>query len=86
MIDKKLLDIVVCPETKKALKFAENSLIKKINEMIELGKLKNRSDNLVDKKIDGGLITIEQTEYLYPIREEIPILLIEESIPLKQLK
>lgn len=86
MIDKRLLDIVVCPDTKKALKFAENSLIEKINGMIELGKLKNRADNLVDKKIDGGLITIEQGEYLYPIREEIPILLIDESIALDQIK
>jgi uncharacterized protein YbaR (Trm112 family) len=37
----------------------------------------------VTEKIDGGLIQKDDRKYLYPIRDEIPILLIDESIALE---
>ncbi len=86
MIDKKLLDIIVCPETKKSLKLADKSLIDKINKLIETGNIKNRAKKTIEVKIDNGLVTIEKSDCLYPIREEIPILLTEESISLNQIK
>lgn len=84
MVDKKLLEIIVCPETKQDLKLADNRLIEKINNLIEKEELLNRSKQTIKEKIDGGLVR-EDEKYLYPIREEIPILLIEESISLENL-
>lgn len=83
MIDKELLDIIACPETKQDLVIAEPEIVERINLLIEKGELLNRSKQRVSEKIDGGLIRKEDRKYLYPIRDEIPILLIDESIPLE---
>ena len=85
MINKELLDIIVCPETKQDLVLAEPALVEKINLLIERGELRNRSKQAVTEKIDGGLIRKEDRKYLYPIRDDIPILLIDESISLEEL-
>lgn len=85
MIDKELLDIIVCPETKQGLVIAGPEIIESINRLIERGELLNRSKQKVSEKIDGGLIRKEDRKYLYPIRDDIPILLLEESIPLEGL-
>ena len=85
MIDKELLDIIACPETKQDLVLAEPELIEKINLLIEKGEVMNRSKQKVSEKIDGGLIQKVDRKYLYPKRDHIPILLIDESIPLEAL-
>jgi len=84
-IDQKLLEIICCPETKQDLKVADEELISRLNGLVERKELKNRIKQIVDKKLDGGLIR-EDGKYLYPIIEEIPILLIDESIPLESEK
>lgn len=81
MIDEQLLEILVCPETKESVAPAEPDLIASINAAIGKGKLKNRGGEVVGEPIDGGLVR-EDGKFLYPIRDEIPIMLIEESIPL----
>ena len=81
MIDKELLDILACPENKTPVKLVEQSVIDEINGRIEKGEVKNRGGQQVEKKIDGGLIREDGT-YLYPIDDGIPIMLIDEAIPL----
>jgi uncharacterized protein YbaR (Trm112 family) len=83
MIKQELLNIIVCPETKQDLVIAESDIVEKINTLIENGELLNRSKQKVTEKIDGGLIQKDDRKYLYPIRDEIPILLIDESIALE---
>ncbi len=84
MIDAELLKILVCPETKAPVHLAEDELIGRINAAIDAGTLKNRGGQVVDGRIDAGLVR-EDKAYLYPIREDIPIMLIDEAIPLDQL-
>jgi len=86
MISEDLLKIVACPETRQDLVIAETDIIEKINTLIENGELLNRSKKKVTEKIDGGLIQKDDQKYLYPIREDIPILLIDESIPLENVR
>jgi uncharacterized protein YbaR (Trm112 family) len=86
MISEELLNIIVCPETKQDLILADADLIDSINTLIENGELLNRTRQKVTEKIEGGLIQKEDRQYLYPIRNEIPILLRDESIPLKNIK
>jgi len=82
MIDKELLDILACPENKTPVTLADEALIAEINRRIEKGQIKNRGGKSVDKKIDGGLVR-EDRAYLYPIEDDIPIMLIDEAIPLR---
>lgn len=82
MIDQDLLEILACPENKTPVKLADQALVDNLNSRIEKGELKNRGGQVVEKKLDGGLIR-EDGAYLYPIEDEIPIMLIEEAIPLE---
>lgn len=82
MIDKELLEILACPETKEPVYLAEEDLLADLNGRIERGEVKNRAGKAVEKKIDGGLVRKDRA-YLYPIEDEIPIMLIDEAIPLK---
>ena len=83
-IDQQLLDILACPETKEPVSLADEVLIAKINAAIEAGTLQNRAGEAIKEKIDGGLVR-EDKKYLYPIRDDIPIMLIDEGIPLENL-
>ena len=85
MISKDLLDILCCPETKEDVAPAEQGLVDKINSQITKGGVKNRAGNPVSEKIDAGLLRKDQ-KYLYPIREDIPIMLIDEALPMEQFK
>ena len=81
MIDEQLLEILACPETKTPVRLAEAELIERINAAIAKGSLKNRGGEAVTEAVDGGLLR-EDGKMLYLIRDEIPIMLIEEAIPL----
>ncbi|MBV9463949.1 MAG: hypothetical protein JO317_06945 [Verrucomicrobiae bacterium] len=85
MIDPKLVEILCCPETKEDVALAEKEIVDYINQEIGRGQVKNRKGEPVSEKIDGGLIRSDR-RFLYPIREDIPVMLIEEAIPLDQFK
>jgi uncharacterized protein YbaR (Trm112 family) len=80
MVDKELLDILCCPETKQDLSLADQKTIDLINKQIQAGNVKNRGGEAVKDPIDAGLVRKDR-KFLYPIREDIPIMLIDEAIP-----
>jgi len=84
MVHPELLAILVCPENKTPVTVAEADLVARANGAIEKRTLKNRSGAVIEAKIDGGLVR-EDKAYMYPIRDDIPIMLIDEAIPLDQL-
>lgn len=84
MVDPELLSILVCPENKTPVTEADSELVARINKAIESGSLKNRAGEKVEEHIDGGLVR-EDRQYLYPVRDDIPIMLIDEAIPLGDL-
>jgi uncharacterized protein YbaR (Trm112 family) len=83
-IDKDLLAILCCPETKLDVSLADDALIGKVNDAVSRGVLKNKAQKPVTEMLDGGLIRADK-KILYPIREDIPVMLIEEGIPLDQV-
>lgn len=80
MVDAKLLDILCCPETKQDVHLVDDKVIKKINISIKGGAVKNRGGETVKEGIDAGLLR-EDKKFIYPIRSDIPIMLIDEGIP-----
>jgi len=76
------LEVICCPETKQSIHYADITLVRSINSKIEEKQLRNRVGDIVEEKIDGGLIR-DDGLVLYPIRSDIPILIIENSINLK---
>jgi len=83
-ITKDLLEILVCPETKQDLTLADEAFVAKLNKKISDGGLKNRSGEAVKESVSGALIRFDK-KYLYLIREDIPIMLIDEAISMEQL-
>ena len=84
MVDQELLNILVCPENKTPVKMADDAVVAKINAAIEAGTLKNRGGEVIEERIDGGLVR-EDGAYLYPIRDDIPIMLVDEAITLADI-
>ncbi len=81
MIDPDLLKILCCPETHQDLRVAEPALLEKLNQRIAGGSLNNRAGQPVKERIAAGLVRADG-KFLYPIRDDIPVMLIEEAIPL----
>ncbi len=79
MINNELLKILCCPETQQSLSIADSGLIQQINTKIKEGKVKNRGGIIVSEELQSGLIR-EDGKYLYPIRNDIPTLLVDEAI------
>ncbi len=83
-LDKDLLAILCCPETKQAVTLADAALIQRLNESIKSRRLQNKGKQVVTEPIEGGLLRAD-AKILYPIRENIPVMLIEEGIPLDEV-
>ena len=81
MIDPELLKILCCPETHQELRLAAPVVIGKLNGQINAGAVTNRAGQPVKEKIDGGLIRADG-KFLFPIRRNIPVMLVDEGIPL----
>ena len=74
-----LLEILVCPETRKPLKQAPADLIARLNQEIDVKKLRNPGGQAVAKPIREALVR-EDGHVLYVVDDGIPVMLVEESI------
>lgn len=83
-ISNELLNILVCPETKQRVRILEESELKKINVAIVDGRLKNRAGVLVKEKLQAALIR-EDNVFAYPVRDDIPVMLIEEALDIHSI-
>ena len=81
MIDPELLKILCCPETHQEVRPAEPAVIDKLNQQIASGALKNRAGQLVQEQVEGGLVRADG-RFLYPIRRNLPVMLVDEGLPL----
>ena len=80
-VDQELLDILVCPETKQPVRQAGSELLDLLNRAIDAGEIETRGGDLVKERIEEGLVR-EDDGVVYPVRDSIPIMLIDEAIPL----
>lgn len=82
MLTEEVLELLQCPLTGKKLSLASDQMILSVNEAIANGNARDRIEQKVSQKIDGGLVT-DEGAWLYPIREEIPTLVVEEAIDIR---
>lgn len=84
MIEPKLIAVLRCPISGKPLEIAAKPLVERVNAAIASGSLRDRHDQKIDEPIDEGLVTIDG-DRLYPVRGEIPTMIADESIDVKQV-
>jgi uncharacterized protein YbaR (Trm112 family) len=84
MVDASLVEILACPETHQPVTVADEATVSKVNAAIAAGTLKNREGEAVTEPIQTGLVR-EDGAYLYPVRDDIPVMLIGEAIALAEL-
>jgi len=79
-LDPALLEILCCPETKQAVTLLDAASLHVLNRKIANGEVQNTGGNPVKEPLDGGLIRSDK-KVTYPVREMIPIMLVEEGLP-----
>jgi uncharacterized protein YbaR (Trm112 family) len=82
MVDQELLDILVCPESRQPVRLADDALLARLNEAVVAGGVLNRGGKPVTEPVHEGLVR-EDGLFLYPVLEDIPIMLVDEAIPLE---
>lgn len=81
MISPQFVDMLRCPEDGSRLTLADEPVIRRLNSAVAAGSLKNRGGQLVSHSLDGGLVRADG-KILYPIVDQIPIMLVDEAIAL----
>ena len=76
--------ILRCPEDRSELTAASEAVVDQVNAAIRAGRLVNRSGKRVERALDAGLIRADGA-WLYPVIDQIPILLRDDAISLDQL-
>ena len=84
-MDKRLLSILCCPVTHKGLMVAKSDLMAKVNAAITAGSLENRDGQTLSGVLKEALVT-DDGKILYPVNDDIPVLLEGESVTLDQLE
>ncbi|MEM9587942.1 MAG: Trm112 family protein [Planctomycetota bacterium] len=83
MIEPELIDLMQCPLSKGKLTLAPAEMVAKINDLIDSGDARDHLDQSVTDPIEGGLLS-EEASLVYPIREGIPTLIVDEAIRVKE--
>ncbi len=84
-IDGKLLEILCCPVSKTPLTRLPASRLKKLNDAISAGAVQYVRGETVEDPLREALIT-EDSKVIYPVIDEIPILLEERGIGTTQFQ
>jgi uncharacterized protein len=81
MTDPELLKILCCPETRQAVAPIDSKLLTELNKRIAAGGVRNRAGRVAKEQITDGLLRADG-KIIYPIRQGIPVMLMDEGIVL----
>jgi uncharacterized protein YbaR (Trm112 family) len=83
MATNELLATLRCPENGSPLAPADGELIARLKALVAARQLRNRAGRTVEGPLDGGLVRAGG-DVLYPIIDQIPVLLRDEAILLER--
>lgn len=83
-LDPQLIEILVCPESKQPVATASADVLDRLNAAIAAGSAETLGGDRVAGPVTEGLLR-QDGRILYPVRDGIPIMLIDESIDLSGL-
>lgn len=83
-IDRKLLEILVCPITKQPVSLLGQARLDKVNQLIAQGKLQTLDGTKLDKPMKQALST-QNGGTLYQVDGDVPVMLEAQSIPCEQI-
>lgn len=78
-MDRKLLDLLVCPATRQPLALLDKPGLEALNRAIAVGHVQRADDTPQIEPLREALITRDR-KTLYRVDDGIPVLLIEEGI------
>ncbi|MDC0935134.1 Trm112 family protein [Pirellulales bacterium] len=84
MLSKELVATLLCPRDRSQLRLADAALVQRVNDAVAAGQLQNVGGQKVKSPIEAGLIREDET-LLYPVIEQIPVLLPDEAIEVTRL-
>ena len=84
-VDGKLLEILCCPVSKTPLTRLPSSRLQKLNAAISEGSAQYVGGEAVESALKEALIT-EDSRVIYPVVDDIPILLEERGIGTTQFQ
>jgi uncharacterized protein YbaR (Trm112 family) len=84
LINQSFLEMLRCPEDGSTLTEADAALVELVNLAIAAGRLRSVGGNLLQRPLDGGLVRAAG-DRLYPILDQIPVMLPDEAIDLAEL-
>jgi uncharacterized protein YbaR (Trm112 family) len=85
MLKPEVLAMLRCPGDQSCLSIASGSLIAEVNQAIRQRQVRNRAGRILEQQLDGGLVT-PAGNAMYPIIDEIPVLVRDEAIDLEPLE
>jgi uncharacterized protein len=83
-LDSRLLDILCCPVSKQPLKKLSAPRLQRVNAAITVGGLRDQAGTQIAMPLTSALLT-DDGRMIYPIVEDIPVLLPEAGIATTQL-
>ena len=78
-MDRKLLDLLVCPASRQPLALLDKPGLEALNRAIAAGGVQRADDTPQTEPVREALITRDR-KTLYRVDDGIPVLLIEEAI------
>ena len=78
-MDKALLDIICCPATHSRLSWLSSTDLTVLNSAIASGDIRHVDGRPTVEPLSAALVT-QDGKRVYPVRDDIPILLEEEGL------
>lgn len=83
-MDRKLLDLLVCPVTRQPLQLLDSRGLQALNAAVQTGSLVHGDGSPQAETVREALVTRDR-KTVYRIDDGIPVLLGEEAIPTAQI-
>jgi uncharacterized protein YbaR (Trm112 family) len=72
-----------CPESRQQLERLPNDRLRELNDAIAEGETLTEDGRPVQRPLDAGLVR-EDGRYVYPVRDGVPNLLLDDRIPIEE--